>query len=66
MARLEEIRKGAKVLGIAGDAPVTVIDVTWHGDAVLSVVYRTEAGRNDALPGGRGTHRARRQVRLDL
>ena len=44
MARLEDIRKGAKVLGIAGDTPVTVIDVTWHGDAVLSVVYRTEAG----------------------
>ena len=47
MARLEDIRKGAKVKGIAGDAPVTVVDVTWHGDSVLSVAYRTEAGALD-------------------
>ncbi|MDD5806847.1 MAG: SNF2-related protein [Eggerthellales bacterium] len=43
-ARLEDIVKGAKVRGIAGSAPVTIVYVDWHGNTVLSVTYRTEQG----------------------
>lgn len=44
MARLSEIVKGVRVRGIAGDCAVTVKDVEWHGDSVLSVTYKTDQG----------------------
>lgn len=31
VARLEDLTKGALVRGVVADAPVTVVDVTWHG-----------------------------------
>jgi hypothetical protein len=31
MMRLEDVTAGARILGIAGDAPVTVVAVTWIG-----------------------------------
>ena len=40
MARLEEITIGASVVGIAGNAPVSVVAVKWHGTAVLTVTYK--------------------------
>lgn len=30
--------------GVAGDAPVEVVAVTWHGNMGLTLTYRTEAG----------------------
>jgi hypothetical protein len=33
--RLEDVTAGAQILGIAGDAPVTVVAVTWIGKARL-------------------------------
>lgn len=44
MATLEEITKGTRVKGIAGDKPVTVVAVQWHGNSVLTVTYRTDLG----------------------
>src|SRR6516162_6757844 len=45
--RLEDVTAGAQVLGIAGDAPVTVVAVTWIGGNALRLTYRTDAGRLD-------------------
>jgi hypothetical protein len=44
MARLEDLKKGALVKGITPNEPVTIIDVKWHGDSVLEVVYKDAAG----------------------
>lgn len=44
MARLQEIVPGSRVRGIAGDAPVTIKAAEWHGDAVLTVTYKTDQG----------------------
>ena len=45
--RLEDVTAGAQILGIAGDAPVTVVAVTWIGGNALRLTYRTDAGRLD-------------------
>ena len=45
MARLEELTRGATVKGVLPDALVTVVDVQWHGDAVVTLTYRDAAGR---------------------
>ena len=45
--RLEDVNAGAQILGIAGDAPVTVVAVTWIGGNALRLTYRTDAGRLD-------------------
>ena len=45
--RLEDVTPGAQILGIAGDAPVTVVAVTWIGGNALRLTYRTDAGRLD-------------------
>ena len=45
MARLEEIIAGAKVSGIAGTAPVTIVAVKWHGNTVLEVTYKDSNGQ---------------------
>lgn len=44
MTKLEDMRAGAVVRGIAGDAPVTVVAVQWHGNMSMTLTYRTEAG----------------------
>lgn len=35
MARLEDLTRGASVKGILPDSLVTVVDVKWHGSAVV-------------------------------
>ena len=45
--RLEDVTPGAHILGIALDAPVTVVAVTWIGGNALRLTYRTDAGRLD-------------------
>ncbi|MFC3724631.1 helicase-related protein [Neoaquamicrobium sediminum] len=44
MARLEDIRAGAMVRGIAPQQPVQVVSVDWIGQQALNVVYRHPAG----------------------
>ncbi len=45
MARLEDLKNGASVRGILPDCLVTVVDVKWHGSAVVELVYKDPAGR---------------------
>lgn len=44
MLSLGDIRPGARLRGVAGDAPVTAVAVAWHGNMCLTLTYRTEAG----------------------
>ncbi|MDA8090382.1 MAG: helicase-related protein [Nitrospiraceae bacterium] len=45
MAKLEDLTRGASVKGILPDSLVTVVDVTWHGSAVIELVYKDASGR---------------------
>ena len=45
MARLEDLTRGAAVKGILPDCPVTVVDVKWHGSAVVELTYKDASGR---------------------
>lgn len=45
MARLEDIHKGASIKGIRPDGAVQVIDVKWHGDAVIELTFKDISGR---------------------
>ncbi len=45
MVRLEELTRGASVKGILPEGLVTVIDVKWHGSAVVELTYKDAAGR---------------------
>ena len=45
MARLEEINKGSFIKGIRPDGAVQVIDVKWHGDAVIELTFKDISGR---------------------
>src|SRR5215469_16305626 len=45
--RLEDVTVGAQILGVAGDAPVTVVAVTWIGGNALRLTYRTDGGKLD-------------------
>src|SRR4051794_25624165 len=47
MARLEELTRGAAVQGILPTAVVTVVDVRWHGTAVVELTYKDGSGRPD-------------------
>ena len=47
MAKLEEITVGTRVRGLAGDNPVTVVAVNWHGGSSISVAFKTEQGALD-------------------
>jgi len=40
MARLEEIRNGASVRGIASTQATQILSVDWIGDQAINVVYR--------------------------
>jgi superfamily II DNA or RNA helicase len=44
MARLEDVKRGAQVKGILPDGLVTVVDVQWHGSAVVELTYKDAAG----------------------
>src|SRR5258708_479471 len=45
MAQLEQLTRGATVMGILPDALITVVDVQWHGDVAVTLTYRDAAGR---------------------
>jgi superfamily II DNA or RNA helicase len=45
MARLEDLTRGAVVKGILPEGLVTVVDVKWHGSAVVELTYKDAAGR---------------------
>ncbi|MBF1689178.1 MAG: hypothetical protein HXO83_13305, partial [Selenomonas sp.] len=45
MARLEDLTVGARVTGIVGDAPVTVVAVSWFGDMGLEVTVKDDRGQ---------------------
>ncbi len=47
MARLEQLEKGAVVRGIDPTAAVTIIDVRWHGSAVVSLTFKCHSGEVD-------------------
>jgi hypothetical protein len=45
IARLEDLTNGALVSRVVADRAVTVIDVSWHGSEVLTLIYRTADGQ---------------------
>lgn len=45
MARLEELTRGASVKGILPDSLISVVDVKWHGSAVVELTYKDASGR---------------------
>jgi hypothetical protein len=45
MAQLEDLTRGAQVLGILPDTPVTVVDVKWYGSTAVGLTYKDPAGR---------------------
>ncbi|RLB37418.1 MAG: RNA helicase [Deltaproteobacteria bacterium] len=45
MARLEDLKEGAKVKGRRADGPVAIINVKWHGDSVVEVTYKDSSGQ---------------------
>src|SRR5437870_13510736 len=44
MARLEELTRSATVRGVLPDGLVTVVDVKWHGSAVVELTYKDASG----------------------
>ena len=42
--KLEDIKNGASVRGVASSQPVHVISVDWIGDQAINVVYRDHNG----------------------
>ncbi|MDR0764608.1 MAG: DUF3883 domain-containing protein [Synergistaceae bacterium] len=45
MARLEDITVGANVVGIAGNAPVSVVAAKWYGNAVMEITFKDAKGQ---------------------
>ena len=45
MPRLEDLTRGASIKGILPDCLVTVVDVKWHGSAVVELTYKDPSGR---------------------
>ncbi|MBI4682692.1 MAG: DUF3883 domain-containing protein [Nitrospirae bacterium] len=45
MARLEDLTRGAAIKGILPESLVTVVDVQWHGSAVIELTYKDASGR---------------------
>lgn len=45
MARLEDLTRGASLKGILPECLVTVVDVKWHGSAVVELTYKDPSGR---------------------
>ena len=45
MVRLEDLPPGALLVkGIRPEGPVSIINVTWHGDSVVEVIYKDALG----------------------
>lgn len=44
MARLEDLRPGSQVKGLVPNQAVNIIDVKWHGNSVVEVVYKDSFG----------------------
>ena len=47
MAKLEDLKRGASVLGVLPTGPVKVIDIEWRGSNVIQLTYRDSSGRLD-------------------
>ena len=45
MARLEDLREGARVEGIVPGTPVTIVDIKWHGSNCVEITYKNVDGR---------------------
>jgi formylglycine-generating enzyme required for sulfatase activity len=45
MARLEDLRRGARVRGVLPEGAVAVVDCKWRGPAGLELLYQDESGR---------------------
>jgi len=45
MARLEDFTIGASVIGLAGNMPVSVVAVKWHGNAALEITFKDARGQ---------------------
>jgi len=45
VARLEDITIGASIAGIAGNTPVSVVAVKWHGNTALEVTFKDTRGQ---------------------
>ncbi len=44
MAKLEDITVGSHVQGIAGDDPVSIVAVQWHGSNIIEITYKSSMG----------------------
>ena len=44
MARLEDLKEGASVTGVLPNQTVSVVACQWHGDAVVTLIYKDQAG----------------------
>ena len=47
MARLEDLKRGSMVNGVIPGQAVTVVDVKWHGSAVVELTYKDPSGKPD-------------------
>ncbi|MSR83842.1 MAG: hypothetical protein EXS58_13130 [Candidatus Latescibacteria bacterium] len=45
MARLEDLRRGARVRGVLPEGAVAVVDCKWLGSSGLELLYQDESGR---------------------
>ncbi|MEI6509800.1 MAG: DEAD/DEAH box helicase, partial [bacterium] len=45
MARLEDLKRGARVRGIAHGGMVTVVDICWHGSDIVELTHKDDQGR---------------------
>jgi hypothetical protein len=45
--RLEDVTSGARIAGVAGDCPMTVVAMRWIGSNALRPTYRTDDGSLD-------------------
>ena len=45
LATIEELTPGARVAGVIPDRFVTVVQVTWHGSAAVTLTYKEDDGR---------------------
>ncbi len=45
MAKLEDLKRGARVRGIAHGEIVTVVDIRWHGSDIVELTYKDDQGR---------------------
>jgi superfamily II DNA or RNA helicase len=51
--RLEDLVPGVEVAGVVGALPVSVVQVTWHGQNFITLTYKDQAGKTDQVVLGR-------------